>query len=274
MCPVSLIGQWIQEIQTKCPSLSVYCYHGGHRKKSWDFFSRYNVVVTSYGVLTSEKFMLRERAELSGRAYAVPMEQGEWWRVVLDESHTIKNGISASLACCALKSNRRWCVTGTPIVSSVHDLFHQYKFIGVNSLLNFYGNPSRAVWDRLSMLDTLYGNFSPQLMTLLRHSLIRHDKEQTTADGRRLLSLPPKTESVAEIRMTPNERSRYASMQHTASQTLRRMLSHPFQRNEASEAYRAVSPVFEFRTELGLQHNDSRGGGQQRAHQDRSYRAR
>jgi len=40
----------------------------------------------------------------------------KWWRVVLDEAHTIKNrNTKAAQACCALESKYRWCLTGTPL---------------------------------------------------------------------------------------------------------------------------------------------------------------
>lgn len=39
-----------------------------------------------------------------------------WFRVVLDEAHTIKSSKSqVSMAACALAADRRWCLTGTPI---------------------------------------------------------------------------------------------------------------------------------------------------------------
>jgi len=51
-------------------------------------------------------------------------------RVILDEGHLIKNPVTAvSKACCAINADRRWCVTGTPIVNSLHDVFGLLKFL-------------------------------------------------------------------------------------------------------------------------------------------------
>ena len=51
-------------------------------------------------------------------------------RIILDESHLIKNPTTfVSKACCAIKAKRRWCVTGTPIVNSLHDIFGLLKFL-------------------------------------------------------------------------------------------------------------------------------------------------
>ena len=39
-----------------------------------------------------------------------------WWRVVLDEAHSIRNGAAGiSQACCALRATNRWALTGTPL---------------------------------------------------------------------------------------------------------------------------------------------------------------
>jgi DNA repair protein RAD5 len=51
-------------------------------------------------------------------------------RVILDESHLIKNPTTAvSKACCSINADRRWCVTGTPIINSLHDVFGLLKFL-------------------------------------------------------------------------------------------------------------------------------------------------
>lgn len=52
-----------------------------------------------------------QSAEDSGGLYSI-----NWFRVVLDEAHTIKSCKSqVSSAAAALTAGRRWCLTGTPI---------------------------------------------------------------------------------------------------------------------------------------------------------------
>ena len=53
-----------------------------------------------------------------------------WLRVVLDEGHVIRNpNALMSKAVLALKSERRWVITGTPIQNSVKDMFSIISFL-------------------------------------------------------------------------------------------------------------------------------------------------
>ena len=53
-----------------------------------------------------------------------------WLRVVLDEGHVIRNpSAMMSKAVHALKADRRWVVTGTPIQNSMKDLFSIISFL-------------------------------------------------------------------------------------------------------------------------------------------------
>ena len=53
-----------------------------------------------------------------------------WWRVILDEAHTIRNRRThASLACAALQCFNRWCLSGTPLMNSADDIYALFRFL-------------------------------------------------------------------------------------------------------------------------------------------------
>jgi len=59
-----------------------------------------------------------------------PLVNTHWLRVVLDEGHVIRNpNAMMSKAVLALKSERRWVVTGTPIQNSMKDMFSIISFL-------------------------------------------------------------------------------------------------------------------------------------------------
>ncbi|KAG9144009.1 hypothetical protein Leryth_013897 [Lithospermum erythrorhizon] len=127
ICPMTLIGQWKAEIETHAQpgSLSVYVHYGQNRSKDAHALAQYDVILTTYGVLASE--YSTENAEDCGGLYSI-----RWFRVVLDEAHTIKSSKSQiSAAAAALIADRRWCLTGTPIQNKLEDIFSLLRFLRV-----------------------------------------------------------------------------------------------------------------------------------------------
>ncbi|WVZ00105.1 hypothetical protein V8G54_026174 [Vigna mungo] len=133
ICPMTLLGQWKAEIETHVHpgSLSLYVHYGQSRPKDAKSLAQNDVVITTYGILASEfssevvetcilplmclftsslkTFQLN--ADDNGGLFSI-----RWFRVVLDEAHTIKSSKSqVSVAAAALIADRRWCLTGTPI---------------------------------------------------------------------------------------------------------------------------------------------------------------
>lgn len=126
VCPVSLVGQWVSEAHNRLAAgsrLSVYQYHGGSRSGNMSLISSHDIVVTTYGIA--------QRA-LAAKERGPSLADVKWWRIVLDESHTIKGKRTDTLS--HLASDRRWCVTGTPICTNSGDLMGQMAFAGVSQI--------------------------------------------------------------------------------------------------------------------------------------------
>lgn len=80
-----------------------------------------------YSLTTSAFLIPRYLFLLQGKS---PLAGTQWLRVVLDEGHVIRNpNAMMSKAVHALKSERRWVVTGTPIQNSMKDMFSVISFL-------------------------------------------------------------------------------------------------------------------------------------------------
>jgi SNF2 family DNA or RNA helicase len=78
-----------------------------------------------------EKYLVNKK----GRELLVDIN---WNRIICDESHRLNNSKSLTfLSLMNLISDKRWCLTGTPIRNCEKDIYHQFLFLGYN---NFIGN--------------------------------------------------------------------------------------------------------------------------------------
>ena len=109
VCPVSLMGQWADELADKTNgSLKVLMHHGPKRSRDPKDLAEYDVVLVTYQTLGLEFSRgLKETVGGSMNRFP-PCGSIQWHRVVLDESHTVKNP-SAQLtkACTALHGGKR-----------------------------------------------------------------------------------------------------------------------------------------------------------------------
>ncbi|KAE8356421.1 SNF2 family N-terminal domain-containing protein [Aspergillus coremiiformis] len=129
VAPLALIKQWESEIIDKV-ELShrprVCVYHGTTRTKATDNLEDYDVVITTYGTLTSEHGAINKSNKKSG-IFSV-----YWYRIILDEAHTIKNrNAKATQSACALDAEYRWCLTGTPMQNNLDELQSLIKFLRI-----------------------------------------------------------------------------------------------------------------------------------------------
>ncbi|PYH91255.1 hypothetical protein BO71DRAFT_486414 [Aspergillus ellipticus CBS 707.79] len=129
VAPLALIKQWESEIITKVESshkLRVLVYHGNARAKATDNLEDYDVIITTYGTLTSEHGAEDKNHKKS------PIFSVYWYRIILDEAHTIKNrNAKATQSACALDAEYRWCLSGTPMQNNLDELQSLIKFLRI-----------------------------------------------------------------------------------------------------------------------------------------------
>ena len=132
VAPLALIKQWEDEIKTKVAkshALRVLVHHGSSRTKSSAELKKYDVVITTYQILTSEHASSNMDRPDGSRIGCFGVY---WYRLILDEAHSIKNrNAKSTLAACALNSWYRWCLTGTPMQNNLDELQSLIKFLRI-----------------------------------------------------------------------------------------------------------------------------------------------
>ncbi|KAI5059598.1 hypothetical protein GOP47_0025917 [Adiantum capillus-veneris] len=202
VCPMTLLGQWKSELEvhSKPGTLTIYTHYGSARTRDSRALVDFEVVLTTYGVLGSE-FMNNEG---DGALHGI-----HWYRVVLDEAHTIKasKGQSAQAAF-NLTADHRWCLTGTPIQNKLEDVFSLLHFLRVEPWSNW------GWWNKLVQKPFQDGDERGLriLQAILKPLMLRRTKESTDQEGRPILELPPSEASVVNCEFSEAERDFYDAL--------------------------------------------------------------
>lgn len=210
VCPMSLISQWRDEIQ-RFSDLKVLLYYGDTRGKvDRSQLNHTDVLVTSYGTLTAEF-----RSSAKEKIKSSLLVNTQWWRIILDEAHIIRNrGTETAKAIFQLKGERRWAVTGTPIQNRLSDVF---------ALLHFL---KEDPWADIGWFNTVilkpFEKGDPialgRLKAVLHPLMLRRTKDMNDEDGAKILELPPRIEETLRLTFSETERDFYEAL-YNRSQT-------------------------------------------------------
>lgn len=215
--PMSLLEQWRSEaeIASKPNSLKTQVYYG--IDKSIDILTQCqtsnqpDLLITSYGIVLSEW------SQMIANDKAFNLFGIDFYRVVLDEAHYIRNRLSKTAkACSALNAKRRWVLTGTPIVNKLEDLFSLVHFLKIEPWGNF------VFWKTFVTVPFESKNISHALNTvsmIFRNFVLRRTKTTKDIHGNLIISLPPKEIITEEIILSPKEREIYDLIYTKAKQT-------------------------------------------------------
>jgi SNF2 family DNA or RNA helicase len=119
--------------------------HGQGKKLGWDDLRNYDIVLTTYGTLAAEfrrleKFQKEQKDRGIEDYDQAPMRKlfpllgpmSKFYRVILDEAQCVKNRVTVSArACVHLTSTYRFCLTGTPMMNNVQELYSLIHFLRI-----------------------------------------------------------------------------------------------------------------------------------------------
>ena len=193
VAPTSVCANWLTEARRFAPTLRLVPFGGADRQAQLADLGPFDLVVASYGLLH------QEAALLTGVA---------WQTVVLDEAQAIKNSATRrSQAAMHLQAQFRLITTGTPIENHLGEFYTLFHFInpGLLGSRERFNERFAAPIERHN--DREAGR---RLKKLIQPFILRRLKAQV------LEELPPRTEVLLEVELSPEETAFYEALRRQA----------------------------------------------------------
>ncbi len=207
ICPLSTITNWEEQIrQHVAPgAINYHVYHGPNRVKDPAALAQFDLVITTYGSVSSE-LSLRTK----GKAGKYPLEELGWFRIVLDEAHMIREqNTLAFKSVCRLQASRRWAVTGTPVQNKLEDLAALLAFLRVSP----FDERSKFVQHIIGPFKNADPEIVAKLRVLIDPITIRRLKDK--------LNLPPRTDETIRLEFSEEEKLIYDKFSQNAEERVK-----------------------------------------------------
>lgn len=142
VAPTVALMQWKNEIeQNTNKKLKTYLFHGAARTGDPEELEGIDVILTTYSVLES---VYRKQAYGFRRKNGLVKERSllhnmRFYRVILDEAHNIKDRTSnTAKAVNELQTEKRWCLTGTPLQNRIGEMYSLIRFLNVEPFSRYF----------------------------------------------------------------------------------------------------------------------------------------
>lgn len=172
ICPKPLVTNWVREFKLWAPEIPVSVIEGNQAQRQFHWSQRNTPVkIANYELVTRDQ---------PGES----IDDLKFDLVILDEAQRIKNKSSAtSHAVRAIKRDRSWALTGTPVENGISDIVGIFEFLSKGLITD--GMTPRNVQREVS------------------DHILRRTKDQVMED------MPPRLFRDANIDLTPEQRDRY-----------------------------------------------------------------
>ncbi|KAF2684131.1 DNA repair protein rad5 [Lentithecium fluviatile CBS 122367] len=192
ICPLSTMYNWKSQLETHFPGgqgLKWINYHGKNRNTiGATALADNDLVITTYQMI---------QADANDRS--TPLPHIHWFRIVLDEAHTIRNAATKqSLAACSLPAQRRWAVTGTPVQNRLDDLGALFRFLHLHPFANTAGFNHHI----LTPFKNADPEVIPKLQLLVSSVTLRRIKERVLD-----IEIPKRHDSIVRLEFSKDEQT-------------------------------------------------------------------
>ena len=209
---ISIMNVWWKEVRDHLDgSMVVENYHGKSRQNRMKNIIDADLVLTTYHTLAAER---KSKKPL--------MNEINWFRIVLDEAHTIRRQATTLFAAVSeLNACHRWCLTATPIQNKLEDLGSLLAFIRAEPF-------DRASMFRKYVTAPFYDDIDAakkKLALICDSFCLRRNKDR--------LNFPPLGERIRIVELSDTERVHYEK----TFQSMARALSHGSRRKSSGTPF-------------------------------------
>jgi len=235
ICPTTLLGNWVKELHSFAPSLSVSVYHGSERQLD----KKADIVITTFAVL---------------RIDIEEIKKQQWGLLIVDEAQNIKNpDTSQTLAVKSLKSEFKVAMTGTPVENRLTELWSIFDFINkgylgtIREFQKSYAVPIEK-FKQTSRAEKLKLSVSPFILRRLKtdKSVISDLPEKVVTDEYCYLSKTQAALYENTLNSIMNEISEAKGINRRGMifkliTALKQICNHPFQYKKSGEMTKDIS---------------------------------
>ncbi len=193
VCPTSVASNWQREAERFVPSLTALRLTGPNRDKLYPKVKKAHIVITTYALLRMDLARLRTR---------------NWHAIILDEAQNIKNPESQTAeAAKKIRAKHRLALTGTPLENNLLELWSVFDFLMPGFLDDKKNFRTRYVRSGAETPEDVEG-----LRIKVAPFMLRRIKDEVAKE------LPPKTEMVIKVPLSPEQQTLYDTVKKMAKQ--------------------------------------------------------